>query len=102
MVVADPLDACSPLKNPNAVAGLIVLALRGNCGFYSKAMMVLAASGAALIIAQDRPGMPYTPQPISPVDYMPAKLNLPMSMIYQVRMLPSAPVHAWLVLLLLA
>jgi hypothetical protein len=83
MVVADPVDACSPLGNPS-IAGLIVLALRGKCSFYDKAMAVLAAGGAALVIAQDRPGVPYTPQPINPVDYMPAQINLPMSMIYQV------------------
>ena len=40
--IADPIDACGPLKNPPSMAkGTIMLVNRGNCEFYTKAMNVL-------------------------------------------------------------
>lgn len=63
LVAADPLDACSPLKNGNAsvstypsAAGAVIFAWRGRCSFSTKAANAAAAGAAALLIANTGPG----------------------------------------------
>ena len=68
LVAADPIDACSPLRNGNAsdsaspaspspaALGAVVLAWRGKCSFSAKAANAAAAGAAALLIANSGPG----------------------------------------------
>ena len=49
IVLADPIHACGPLKNPN-VTGAIVIAKRGRCTFVDKASNVSTANASVLLI----------------------------------------------------
>jgi len=52
MVVAEPLECCSPLYNAAAARGAVVLADRGQCSFVSKAVAAEAAGAAAIVVTE--------------------------------------------------
>ena len=54
-------DACTPLTNAAAVAGVIALVDRGTCGFIVKAANVQAAGAIAMIVADNVAGGPPLP-----------------------------------------
>ena len=58
VVLADPLDACQPLVNDQAVASaaaggalVVVMAVRGNCRFDVKALYAQQAGAKVLVVA---------------------------------------------------
>ena len=56
IVVASPLDGCTPLANAAAVAGKIALIRRGTCSFAVKAKTANNAGAAAVIIGNNAAG----------------------------------------------
>jgi hypothetical protein len=56
VVVANPLDACEPLRNSAEVLqGALVVTSRGGCGFGDKALAIQDAESSAMVVI-DRPG----------------------------------------------
>jgi len=56
VVVADPLNACAPLRNsPDSTRGALVVTSRGICGFGDKALAIQDAGALAMAVI-DRPG----------------------------------------------
>lgn len=53
MAAAEPLEACSGLTNPAAVAGKIALVIRGSCTFDTKYLNVQAAGAEAIVVYND-------------------------------------------------
>uniref|UniRef100_A0A7S3RC64 RING-type domain-containing protein n=1 Tax=Strombidinopsis acuminata TaxID=141414 RepID=A0A7S3RC64_9SPIT len=52
LVLADPLDAASDLRNPNECKGKIVVSWRGGCSFVDKVRRVQATGALACIVVQ--------------------------------------------------
>ncbi|KAG0712544.1 Protease-associated domain-containing protein 1 [Chionoecetes opilio] len=50
LVLADPLDSCSPPYNALELQGAVVLVARGGCSFVSKAVKAEAAGALAVIV----------------------------------------------------
>jgi extracellular elastinolytic metalloproteinase len=50
IVIADPIDACSPLHNVQSYVNKIVLVKRGICTFASKAKRVQEQGGSGMIV----------------------------------------------------
>jgi subtilisin family serine protease len=55
LVVAAPLDGCTPLTNAAAVAGNVVLIIRGACNFTVKYQQAQAAGARALVVYNSGP-----------------------------------------------
>lgn len=53
IVSAEPLDACSPLANADAIAGKIALVVRGVCAFSIKYDEAAAAGARAIVVFND-------------------------------------------------
>lgn len=63
-VFAEPRDACEPLTNAEHLTkDHIVLANRGTCTYGTKAKIVDAAGGAAVVIINNEPGLDHLPGP---------------------------------------
>lgn len=58
LVVADPLNACTPLANAAAMAGKIALVQRGACTFSAKHLNVQAAGATAIVVFNNVAGPP--------------------------------------------
>lgn len=58
-----PLDACSPLTNPDEVKGKIALAMRGNCMFIEKTRHIEEAGGVAAILIDNNAASEFGPGP---------------------------------------
>jgi subtilisin family serine protease len=58
LVVADPLDACTPLTNADEIAGNVVLAQRGTCLFSEKHLNAQEAGAAAIVVYNNVEGPP--------------------------------------------
>ena len=57
IVLAEPLDACSPLTNGAAIAGKIALVIRGNCAFTLKGQNAADAGALTTIIYNSNPDL---------------------------------------------
>jgi hypothetical protein len=68
LMLANPLDACSPLVPPtnSSYVGKAVLALRGQCQFGQKAETVLNAGGLVLALGNNDPSGSLFPMMLSP------------------------------------
>jgi hypothetical protein len=58
LVLADPIDACGPLRNPEQVEDGIVVVKRGDCAFHTKAIHAQAANARAVIVVNGE-GAPF-------------------------------------------
>ncbi|MBK8905250.1 MAG: S8 family serine peptidase [Anaerolineaceae bacterium] len=58
LVIAEPLDACTPLANAAEIAGNIALVQRGTCTFAQKHLNVQAAGGVAILVYNNVDGPP--------------------------------------------
>ncbi|CAD5224355.1 unnamed protein product [Bursaphelenchus xylophilus] len=56
MILADPIEACEPLKNDLDVADNVVLVERGTCSFVDKALNVERAGGKIIMITDSKNG----------------------------------------------
>ena len=75
LVLAEPIDACSPLRNPELVRGGILVVQRGNCTFHSKAIHAEAANARAVIIVNgDGPPFVFEPDPQSAAGHPPVTI----------------------------
>lgn len=63
ILVADPQDACFPLKNSKEADGAIVIAMRGNCTFGSKGVRANEAGASALVLVNNEDGNHHIPAP---------------------------------------
>eukprot|EP00752_Nemacystus_decipiens_P004257 g3888.t1 len=61
VVLADPLDACEPLKT--STGGAVVIATRGKCTFSAKARIAQKASASGLLIVNNEEGLVHPPGP---------------------------------------
>ncbi|WP_308364609.1 MULTISPECIES: S8 family serine peptidase [unclassified Microbulbifer] len=53
VVAAEPLEACTPLANSDAMAGQIALVIRGGCPFSTKYNEAAAAGAQAIVVYND-------------------------------------------------
>lgn len=58
VVIAEPLDACTPLTNTAEIAGNIALVQRGSCDFSVKHLNVQDAGGVAILVFNNVEGPP--------------------------------------------
>mmetsp|Transcript_14143 Transcript_14143/g.20834 ORF Transcript_14143/g.20834 Transcript_14143/m.20834 type:complete len:487 (-) Transcript_14143:7-1467(-) len=64
IVLADPEDACGPLRNPpEQLAGAMVLAKRGTCTFGQKARHVVETAAKALVYVNNDDMLDHPPAP---------------------------------------
>lgn len=59
IAVAEPLNGCTTLTNPTAVAGKIVLIQRGGCPFADKLKQAQDAGASAMLVYNNQPGNPF-------------------------------------------
>jgi len=78
MEVAEPFDACAALTG-DRYSGAIVMAVRGNCSFYDKALVVQNAGGAFLLVenTEDKYAQPGANSTSSEYD----DINIPVAII---------------------
>merc|ERR1712025_1457916 len=63
LVLADPIDACEPLRNAEEARGALVVARRGTCTFGSKGKLVESSDAEGLILVNTEVGNQHVPGP---------------------------------------
>jgi subtilisin family serine protease len=59
LAVAEPLNACTPLTNPDEIAGKIAFVQRGVCTFAVKHLEAQAAGATGIVVFNNMPGDPF-------------------------------------------
>ena len=93
VVAADPINACTPLRNSGAnnVSGALVIVRGGPCFYADKGLNVRASGGIGVVVVYNNrlpgptkdDGSPIGPQPIYPNSWTYA-VNMPFSFISKV------------------
>ncbi|CAM9097696.1 unnamed protein product [Pylaiella littoralis] len=63
VVLADPLDACEPLRNVDSIVSAVVIVTRGTCTYTTKARNAQQAAANALLIVNNGQGLLHPPGP---------------------------------------